>query len=44
LAELMIGRRMNPIPVVDNGQLVGIVSRSDIVRLMAQEFETKSAE
>ncbi|GAB4443191.1 MAG: CBS domain-containing protein [Anaerolineae bacterium] len=44
LAELMIGRRMNPIPVVENGRLVGIVSRSDIVRLMAQEFETKPAE
>jgi CBS domain-containing protein len=39
LAELMIGRRMNPIPVVENDQLVGIVSRSDIVRLMAKEFE-----
>ncbi len=44
LAELMVGRRMNPIPVVDNGKLVGIVSRSDIVRLMAQEFETRPAE
>ncbi len=39
LAELMIERRMNPIPVVDDGRLVGIVSRSDIVRLMAREFE-----
>jgi CBS domain-containing protein len=39
LAELMIGRRMNPIPVVEDGQLVGIVSRSDVVKLMAQEFE-----
>jgi CBS domain-containing protein len=39
LAELMVGRRMNPIPVVANGQLVGIVSRSDVVKLMAQEFE-----
>jgi CBS domain-containing protein len=39
LAEMMVGRRMNPIPVVDNERLVGIVSRSDIVRLMAKEFE-----
>jgi len=39
LAELMIERRMNPIPVVEAGRLVGIVSRSDIVRLMAGEFE-----
>jgi CBS domain-containing protein len=42
LAELMVERRMNPIPVVENGQLVGIVSRSDIVRLMAAEFENES--
>ncbi len=39
LAELMVERRMNPIPVVDGTELVGIVSRSDIVRLMAKEFE-----
>lgn len=43
LAELMVERRMNPIPVVDNGRLVGIVSRSDIVRLMAREFENREA-
>jgi CBS domain-containing protein len=35
LAELMVERRMNPIPVVEAGRLVGIVSRSDIIRLMA---------
>lgn len=39
LAELMIDRRMNPIPVVENNRLVGIVSRSDIIRLMASEYE-----
>lgn len=39
LAEVMIDRRMNPVPVVQNGRLVGIVSRSDIIRLMAIEFE-----
>jgi predicted transcriptional regulator len=38
LAELMVERRMNPIPVVEEGRLVGIVSRSDIVRLMAEDF------
>ncbi len=37
LAELMVERRMNPLPVVENEQLVGIISRSDIIRLMAQE-------
>jgi CBS domain-containing protein len=37
LAELMVDRRVNPIPVVDNERLVGIVSRSDIVRRMAED-------
>ncbi len=36
LAELMVGRQANPIPVVENGRLAGIVSRSDIVRWMAK--------
>ena len=36
LAELMVGRRANPIPVVENGRLAGIVSRSDIVRWMVK--------
>ena len=36
LAELIVGRRANPIPVVENGRLAGIVSRSDIVRWMAK--------
>jgi CBS domain-containing protein len=39
LAELMVNRRMNPIPVVEEGRLVGIVSRSDIIRLMAVNSE-----
>ena len=38
LAEIMVEQRKNPIPVVDNGQLIGIVSRNDIIRQMAQEF------
>lgn len=36
LAELMVDRHMNPIPVVAADRLVGIVSRSDIIRLMAE--------
>lgn len=43
LAELMVERRMNPIPVVENGQLVGIVSRSDIIRLMVQDFGSSTS-
>ncbi len=38
LAELMVHRRMNPVPVIENNRLVGIVSRSDIIRLMAEDF------
>ena len=37
LAELMVDRRMNPLPVVKDDRLIGIISRSDIIRLMAQE-------
>ncbi len=39
LADLMIKRRFNPIPVVENGVLVGIVSRADLIQMMAHEFE-----
>lgn len=42
LAELMVDRRVTPVPVVENGRLVGIVSRADIVRLMAQAWEEPS--
>lgn len=38
LVELMVKRRINPVPVVEDDGLVGIVSRADIIRLMAQEF------
>jgi len=39
LAALMVKRRHSPIPVVEDGRLVGIVSRADIVRMMARELE-----
>jgi CBS domain-containing protein len=42
LAELMVKRRVNPVPVVDNERLVGIVSRSDIVRMMARDVESEA--
>ena len=42
LAELMVDRHVTPVPVVENSMLVGIVSRADIVRLMAQAWEEPS--
>lgn len=35
-ARLMIGRRVNRLPVVDGGRVVGIVTRSDVVRAFAR--------
>ena len=37
LAELIEDEHINPVPVVKEGKLVGIVSRADIVRLLARE-------
>jgi CBS domain-containing protein len=39
-ATLMLDRRVNPVPVVDGDRLVGIISRADFVRLLAQEVPT----
>jgi CBS domain-containing protein len=40
LAELMVRRRVNPVPVVDaGGKLIGIVSRADLVDMMAEQLE-----
>ena len=38
LAALFLKSRANPIPVVDDGRLVGIVSRADLLRLMARQI------
>ena len=38
LAELMVKRRVNPIPVVQDDVLVGIVSRADLIRMMSREL------
>ena len=38
LAELMVKRRVNPVPVVENGKLIGIVSRADLIDMMAAEM------
>jgi len=40
LAELMVKHRFNPVPVVDeNNQLIGIVSRADLIDMMAEQLE-----
>ncbi len=44
LSSLMVERKMNPIPVVENNRLVGIISRSDIIRLMAEDFWQRKEE
>ncbi|MCX7710266.1 MAG: CBS domain-containing protein [Clostridia bacterium] len=39
VAELMIEKDINRIPVVDQGTLVGIISRADIVKYIAKMME-----
>ncbi len=34
LADLMVKRRLNAVPVVEGGRLVGIVARADVIRWM----------
>lgn len=36
-ATLMVERAANPLPVVEGGRLIGIVSQADIVRVLLQE-------
>lgn len=38
LVELIAKHRVSPIPVVEAQRLVGIVSRADVVRMMAREL------
>jgi CBS domain-containing protein len=38
--RLMLNRKLRRLPVTDGGQLVGIISRADIVRAMAQHWST----
>ena len=37
LADVLVKRKVNPVPVVVEGRLVGIVSRTDIIRMMARD-------
>ncbi len=44
LVSLMVKHRANPVPVLEAGRLVGIVSRSDLVRMMATDFGLPAAD
>jgi len=40
-AQLMYSRRFGCLPVVENGELVGIVTTSDMLRLLVQMIQTR---
>ncbi len=42
-AQLMLEHKIGGLPVVDNDKLVGIITESDIFRVLAQEPEAKQA-
>jgi len=45
VASLMFERKVNPVPVISvEDRLIGIISRSDIVRLMAADFTEPGGE
>lgn len=37
LAALMVKEQVNPLPVVEDGRLVGVVSRADLIRWMTRD-------
>jgi CBS domain-containing protein len=39
LAELMLVRKIGGVPVVDDGELVGIITVSDIFKVILETFE-----
>jgi CBS domain-containing protein len=40
-AHLLIERKFNALPVIENGRLVGIVSRTDLLRLLVSLLEQR---
>ena len=45
VATLMFERKVNPVPVISrDDELIGIVSRSDIIRVMARDFTEPDGE
>lgn len=40
LAEMMTRHRIKRVPIVDDGKLIGIVSRADVIRSIAQSPES----
>jgi CBS domain-containing protein len=41
--DLMARRELTHLPVISNGELVGVISRSDVVQLMQTRQELKAA-
>lgn len=41
-ATLMLDKDVNRLPVVEQGRIVGIISRADFVRLLAQDIPTEA--
>jgi CBS domain-containing protein len=37
LAELMVKKRINLVPVIEGGRLAGVVSRADVIRWMTRD-------
>ena len=42
VAQRMVERNLGAVLVLDGGRLVGIISRADFVRLLAQDIPTES--
>ena len=43
LADLFISRRIKRVPILREGKVIGIISRSDIIRALAREKETPTS-